>query len=343
MFISHWFEFSGIDKVIAPIITSADANDNAKGSPSSANSNENGNDADYVSLNYQEENPLWGILAPRQEPSVKNNNQEYDDNKAIGEGRVEAFTKAPPAEVFRRQRQQQQPIAELADSSAAVNCVHCHKMTPINSNEENNAQLQQLQQQLLQQKEHLQALYENALRELSSVTKAKCELEEEIKKKEEIEEMKMKRDYDVDHYGHGRCVPNDDNRQQTPTTSMSINYDGGAKTVTAMITPAAKAIAAVPPTDERLIDEHTYKTKSLSLQSKQLVHSPHPHLFGRSDKNSLNDALRYPKRRRHNIIRRRMPQVSSKTMVMVMISKKDYQSAVLISKRLSRNSTEIQI
>jgi len=207
MFISHWFEFSGIDKVIAPIITSADANDNAKGSPSSANSNENGNDADYVSLNYQEENPLWGILAPRQEPSVKNNNQEYDDNKAIGEGRVEAFTKAPPAEVFRRQRQQQQPIAELADSSAAVNCVHCHKMTPINSNEENNAQLQQLQQQLLQQKEHLQALYENALRELSSVTKAKCELEEEIKKKEEIEEMKMKRDYDVDHYGHGRCVP----------------------------------------------------------------------------------------------------------------------------------------
>lgn len=123
MFLSHWFEFSGIDKVMAPIPKGSNVEGTGSSSTATERTNETGvNNA--VSAMNDEENPFWSIVAPRQKPLVvKKNSAHRRDNNV--EEQMMVPTKAPPVEMFRQKQH-----------SDAIQCMHCHKMTPVNSSKD---------------------------------------------------------------------------------------------------------------------------------------------------------------------------------------------------------------
>lgn len=212
MFLSHWFEISGIDKVVAPI--------DAKKSPTSENGDNGAVDGNNTTaaMNEDPENPLWSIVAPRQKPSL------IDSNAAKEEQMV---TKVPPAEMFRQQKLN------------ATQCMHCHKLTPISPeispyqedeqggevgvpiNDNEQQKQRRLLQETFQEKEQLQASYEDASRTLKEVTKEKRELEEEVEKMRlELEVMKMRIGSEGDG-GGGDSTALRRGEKETPTVAAS--------------------------------------------------------------------------------------------------------------------------
>ncbi|KAL7432084.1 hypothetical protein ACHAXM_002931 [Skeletonema potamos] len=222
MFLSHWFEFSGIDKVMAPIPKGSNVEGTGSSSTATERTNETGvNNA--VSAMNDEENPFWSIVAPRQKPLVvKKNSAHRRDNNV--EEQMMVPTKAPPVEMFR----QKQP-------SDAIQCMHCHKMTPINSSKDSpfksidddddddgneNSEQQQQQQILL-----LQQTLQEKEQALKAVTQARRELEEEMEKMRlELEVMKIKIGVNGSSSG-GRAystVPHVENNSRQPTTPADL-------------------------------------------------------------------------------------------------------------------------
>jgi len=276
MFLSHWFELSGFDKVMAPI-PSPDSK--VEGSSSKTSEKiENGvvhnNALITAAMNDEEENPFWSIVAPRQKPSmVKNNgtngNDVHDNSEDEAREEEQTVTKAPPAEMFRQQQH-----------SGAIQCMHCHKMTPINSKvspfkddddddeEENSEQQKQEQQQLLV----LQKTLQEKEQALKNATQARRELEEKMEKMRlELEVLRMK--IDESGSGGGLTAQDAETNSWQPTTPATNNGVATAITTSAAATTSfptnsdtslSSLLLSHQPADEP-IDEATYiKTQVLA-------------------------------------------------------------------------------
>ena len=317
MFLSHWFELTGVDKVMAPMPQDS----KVEGSSTSEN-NDNDNNTTTAMNNEEPEHPLWAIVAPRQETNEEKNGcrrQESNEDEAREE-QMEV-TKAPPAEMFRQQQYQ---------LSETVQCRHCQKMTSINSkvspsyqdddgdddddddereiNEqqsEHQEQQQPLLQQTLQEKEQLQT-------SLKNVTKEKRELEENIEKMRlELEVMKMKLDNNDDGSNNRSWQPT------TPAATTTTNNNGVVATTSTTTTPASLASSAPttnnetslvlssphpqPPTDgdEAIVDEATYIQKQVLAAAKDTTNTlTSPSFIWERRKNIFERCSALPKKKK---------------------------------------------
>jgi len=251
MFLSHWFEFSGIDKVVAPMPTDA-----KKSSSSETDGNGNvivdGNSTTTpAAMNEDPENPIWSIVAPRQKPTLIDNNDAKEE---------QMVTKVPPAEMFRPQQLN------------VTHCMHCHKLTPISSKVsscqvdeigENGVLIdgneqRRLLQETLQEKEQLQTSYENSARALKDVTKEKRELEEEMEKMRlELEVMKLKIGSDSD-CGGGATALQHGGREKNWQPTTPVDDVATSETTPAVASSIPTGSAPHQQPKDEAIDEAEY-------------------------------------------------------------------------------------
>ena len=118
MFISHWFEFSGIDQVMAPI------------DPENAEELVDGNDDTNHNLLAR----IGEIVAPRSQPSSITSDKIMDAS-ATSSVRVSESRHDNDSHMATEERQQQQQSKKVASVQSQQNqlieCQHCYQMTPI--------------------------------------------------------------------------------------------------------------------------------------------------------------------------------------------------------------------
>ena len=226
MFLSHWFELSGVDKVMAPMpvkrssSSSATENNIHGNNASAAAEKTNGN-----AVNEDPEHPIWSIVAPRQDTSINATNKEntHNGHDRVG-GRV---TKAPPAEAFQQQRL---PYYYRDDND---------------SDDDDNETNQRLHQ-TIQEKEELQATYDTTVSEMKQMAKEKRELEEQMEKMRlELEVTKL-----------NVC---DGNNGWQPTTPATNGVTSTPAIATSVSQHMAASLSTQPATDEPpTMDEKAY-------------------------------------------------------------------------------------
>ena len=118
MFISHWFEFSGIDQVMAPI------------DPENADELVDGNDDTKHNLLAR----IGEIVAPRSQPSSITSDKIMGAS-ATNSVRISESRHDNDSHMANEERQQQQQSKKVASvqsqQNQCIECQHCHQMTPI--------------------------------------------------------------------------------------------------------------------------------------------------------------------------------------------------------------------
>lgn len=145
MFLSHWFELSGLNQVLAPIVEDDSSHHGGHAYKGDTAAGADGDDTTSTPhfhhprqhQHEEEESPIWSILAPRSDsaksPRSVSNGRPSSAPASTGasvdaNGRVGSKAVAvPPAEMFVRGRDGYDGIMGM------VQCRHCHKMTPVDS------------------------------------------------------------------------------------------------------------------------------------------------------------------------------------------------------------------